>query len=316
MRGLRQAQLRRPQRVEGQQQDEAPLAPQPAARPRARERGGPAHPHLHGLPQGEQGPEGVARLRVGTSGFAYPGWKPAFYPPDLPASRFLEFYAGRFDTVELNSTFYRFPSERQLADWRDRTPAGFAFALKANQRITHFARLTGEAPRIAAEFVDRCRLLGPKLGPILFGLPPRAERDDERLGRFLEALPRGVRYAFEFRHPGWLAPEVLAILRAAGAALCLAETEEASPPREATAGFVYVRLRRTAYADPELADWRRWLDAQASAGREAFVYVKHDEAGAGPAIGRRLLAADGPPAGGAEARAPAGTGAAGRPPHS
>ncbi|MBA2563865.1 MAG: DUF72 domain-containing protein [Gemmatimonadetes bacterium] len=228
-------------------------------------------------------------MRVGTSGFAYPSWKPAFYPPDLPASRFLEYYAERFDAVELNNTFYRFPAEKGLRDWHDRTPSGFCFALKANQRITHFARLKGTGD-LTRDFLGRCGALGTKLGPVLFGLHPQTARDDERLARFLEDLPRGGRYAFEFRHPSWLDAAVLDRLRDAGAALCLAETEEVATPREATADFVYVRLRKAAYADEELADWRRWLDAQAGAGREAFVFVKHDEAGEGPAIARRLLA--------------------------
>ena len=113
--------------------------------------------------------ENQGGIHVGTSGFAYPSWKPAFYPVDLPAARFLEFYAQHFDTVELNNTFYRFPGEKQLHDWVARTPDGFLFALKANQRITHFARLknAGDTTR---DFVTRCGLLGPKLGPILFGV--------------------------------------------------------------------------------------------------------------------------------------------------
>lgn len=232
-----------------------------------------------------------ARLHVGTSGFAYPGWKPAFYPPDLAPSRFLEYYAGRFDTVELNNTFYRFPAEEQLVEWARRTPEGFTFAVKANRRITHFARLKG-AGDTAREFVGRCQALGPKLGPILFGLPPQATRDDDRLARFLEELPAGgARYAFEFRHASWLEPGVLDLLRPANVALCVAESDDSAAPRESTADFVYVRLRRTAYTERELAEWRRWLDERLAEGKEAFVYVKHDEAGAGAEIGRRLVRA-------------------------
>jgi uncharacterized protein YecE (DUF72 family) len=224
---------------------------------------------------------------VGTSGFSYPTWKPAFYPPELRQSRFLEFYAERFDTVELNNTFYRFPAEKQLEDWQRRTPSGFRFALKANQRITHFARLknVGETVR---DFVARCGALGEKLGPILFGLHPQTTRDDDRLARFLEELPAGGRYAFEFRHPSWLDGVVLDRLRSANAALCVAESEEMAAPREATSDFVYVRLRKEAYGDSELAEWRAWLDRQVAEGREAFVYVKHDEAGVGAEIARRL----------------------------
>lgn len=189
--------------------------------------------------------------------------------------------------MEVNNTFYRFPSEKQLLDWRERTPAGFTFAVKANQRITHFARLAnvGELTR---EFVTRCGALEAKLGPILFGLHPKMARDDDRLTRFLEELPAGGRYAFEFRHPSWLEPGVLDRLRAGNAALCVAETDEASTPREATADFVYVRLRKASYVDSELADWSRWLAERLREGTEAFVYVKHDEAGAGAEIAERL----------------------------
>ena len=239
------------------------------------------------------GPPG--RLHVGTSGFAYTSWKPAFYPADVPAARFLEFYASQFQTVELNNTFYRFPAEKQLGDWRDRTPDEFAFALKANQRITHFARLR-DAGAIARDFVERCGALGGKLGPILFGLHPQTLRDDERLARFLAELPAGRRYAFEFRHSSWLDSTVFERLRDAGAALCLAETDEAPGPREVTAPFVYVRLRKTAYEDVELDAWRTWLGERTSEGCDAFVYVKHDEAGAGPEIARRLLHARRAPA--------------------
>ncbi len=235
----------------------------------------------------------LGAIHVGTSGFSYPTWKPAFYPADLPQSRFLEFYAERFDTVELNNTFYRFPAEKQLEDWARRTPEGFTFALKANQRITHYARLKNVADT-ARDFVERCRALEPKLGPILFGLHPQTARDDDRLARFLEELPEGGRYAFEFRHPSWLDPVVLERLRAANAALCVAESDELTAPREATADFVYVRLRKPTYSDEELAAWRRWLDRQLAEGREAFVYVKHDEAGVGAEIALRLASGQPP----------------------
>ena len=144
---------------------------------------------------------------------------------------------------------------------------------------------------MAREFVERCGQLECKLGPILFGLPPQAARDDERLAHFLAELPRGGRYAFEFRHPSWLEPGVLDLLREANAALCVAESDDAAAPREATVEFVFVRLRKTRYEDRELADWREWLNRQLEQGRDVFVYVKHDEAGAGAEIARRLLTA-------------------------
>jgi uncharacterized protein YecE (DUF72 family) len=188
----------------------------------------------------------------------------------------------------VNNTFYRFPAEKQLADWRERVPPQFSFAVKANQRITHYARLRN-AGDLTREFVARCSALAPKLGPILFGLHPKTARDDERLAGFLADLPHGGRYAFEFRHSSWLTADVFELLAQAGAALCVAESDEASAPREATADFVYVRLRKTTYSEEELADWATWLRDQLTQRREAFVYVKHDEAGAGPEIARRLV---------------------------
>lgn len=159
--------------------------------------------------------------------------------------------------------------------------------MKANRRITHLGALRG-VEQVTRDFVERCGALGTKLGPILFGLPPKSHRDDDLLTTFLDSLPTGRRYAFEFRDPSWFADAVLDLLRRSNVALCVAESEELSPPREATADFVYLRLRKPAYADRELEDWLKWLSAQARTGRDAFVYTKHDETGAGAEIASRL----------------------------
>src|SRR6185436_3493044 len=140
----------------------------------------------------------TGRVFAGTSGYSYKEWKDAFYPADLPESKFLDFYAGKFSTVEINNTFYRFPAEKLLQGWRDDTPEGFTFAVKANQKITHFGRLQN-VDQLTRDFIERTRVLGAKLGPILFQLPPNLRCDEERLAKFLEVMPRG-RYAFEFRH--------------------------------------------------------------------------------------------------------------------
>jgi len=227
------------------------------------------------------------RAFAGTSGYSYKEWKDAFYPADLPESKFLDFYAGKFSTVEINNTFYRFPAEKLLQSWRDGTPEGFTFAVKANQKITHFGRLQG-VDQLTRDFIERTRVLGAKLGPILFQLPPNLRCDEERLARFLEVLPMG-RYAFEFRHASWFEEKVLQRLRDVGVALCISEGEELDTPKVATGPFLYLRLRKEDYGDGELADWRAWIAGQLEEGRDAFVYLKHDEKGVSPERALRLL---------------------------
>jgi uncharacterized protein YecE (DUF72 family) len=231
----------------------------------------------------------AGRLYAGTSGFSYPEWKGSFYPEDLAQSGFLAYYAGKFDTVEVNNTFYRFPAAKVLAQWSQETGEGFRFAIKANQRITHKSRLADTGP-VVADFVERCHAIGDRLGPILFQLPPYLRRDDERLGAFLATLPAGVRYAMEFRHRSWFTEEVYAALAGAGVALVLSEDEKLETPRTATAGFCYLRLRKERYDAAALAAWREWIHARLAEGCDVYAYFKHDEAGASPEAAVRLLA--------------------------
>ena len=232
-----------------------------------------------------------AKIHAGTSGYAYPEWKPAFYPEKLPQKQFLEFYADKFATVEVNNTFYRFPGAKMLEGWRERTPGEFTFAVKANQGITHRGRLRG-VEELTRDFVERCRLLEGKLGPILFQLPPNFKRDDERLADFLDLLDPRLRYAFEFRHESWFDDAIFQLLAGSGVALCVSEGETLDTPRVATGKFCYVRLRRDEYSDEELADWRGWASSQLESGREVFVYLKHDEEGTSPEYALRLLQGD------------------------
>ena len=218
---------------------------------------------------------------VGTSGYAYKEWKGSFYPEDLAADEFLTFYSTRFASVEINNSFYRFPSDKVLEQWASQTPKGFLFAVKANQRITHRSRLKNVA-EVTASFVDRCSVLGERLGPMLFQLPPSLRRDDRLLTDFLDSLPRGGRYAIEFRHESWLEDAVLSRLADSQVALVVHDDEKLSVPREATSNFVYVRLRRHEYHDRELDSWTEWFDELAAAKRDVFVYLKHDDAGASP----------------------------------
>jgi uncharacterized protein YecE (DUF72 family) len=228
------------------------------------------------------------RVRVGTSGYAYPEWKGTFYPEDLPASRFLAHYAERFDTVEINNTFYRLPNASTIEGWAKGVPAGFTYALKASQKITHFKRLKDAASEV--EYLWRMAAgLGEHLGPVLFGLPPNLKKDVPRLSDFLASIPAGGRSAFEFRHASWFEDDVYDLLRSRGAALCVAEADDLATPLVATAPWGYLRLRRDDYADADMAKWAERVAGQAW--EEAFVYLKHEEGGRGPALARRLIEA-------------------------
>ena len=226
-------------------------------------------------------------LFVGTSGFAYKEWKPEFYPQDLPQKKFLEHYAHVFPSVEINATFYRMPTVKALGGWDAATPASFVLALKAPQRITHFARLRGidEPLRL---FGDVARTLGPKLGPLLFQLPPNFKKDTDRLAETLFLLPSDLRCAFEFRHDSWHAGDVYDLLRRRNAALCIADSEAASTPLVATADFGYLRLRDEGDTNADLARWAETIQGLGGTWKDAFVYFKHEESGTGPAFARRL----------------------------
>ncbi|HXN31190.1 MAG TPA: DUF72 domain-containing protein [Polyangiaceae bacterium] len=227
------------------------------------------------------------RVLVGTSGYSYKEWKPAFYPDDLPARSFLHYYAERLPTVEINNTFYRMPTGKLVSGWASEVPDTFTFALKAPQRITHVARLKDVSEPTAA-FLRVAGELGPRLGPLLFQLPPFLRKDTPRLHAFLEAtvaLPQRPRIAVEFRHPSWFDDEVFDALRAHRASLCIAEGEALASPLVATADWGYVRLRRDAYPSDLVAEWARKIQSQPWT--DAFVYVKHDEGNA-PSVAKQL----------------------------
>ena|SRR5713226_7378607 len=229
------------------------------------------------------------RVRVGTSGYNYPEWKGTFYPADLPASKMLAYYVERFRTVEINATFYRMPTAKTLAAWRDAAPDGFTFVLKAPQRITHMARLR-DVDEPLRYFCETARTLGPRLGPFLFQLPPNFKKAADRLGDLCAKLPPDLRAAFEFRHGSWFDEEVYALLRAKNAALCIAETEDGATPTVATADWGYLRLRAVEYSDDDLARWIATIQRLGAGWRDAFVFFKHEDAGTGPALARRLTA--------------------------
>jgi uncharacterized protein YecE (DUF72 family) len=238
------------------------------------------------------------RLLAGTSGYAFKEWKGTFYPADLGDDEWLGFYAGKFPTVEINNTFYRLPKEKVLLDWAAQVPEQFTFAIKASQRITHFARLKPECADALAFLLKNTATLGSRMGPLLFQLPPNLKKDLARLRAFLELLPDDRRFTIEFRHESWFDDDVLGALREKDVALCIGEQQDFKCPVHSTASWGYLRLHRFDYDAGTLSEWAKCIADQAWS--EAYVYFKHDEtpgAGSGPpAVGAFTQAFDeGPP---------------------
>jgi uncharacterized protein YecE (DUF72 family) len=225
---------------------------------------------------------------VGTSGYNYPEWKGSFYPEKLPAAKMLAYYAERFATVEINYTFYRAPNEKILDGWSRATPDRFRLTLKAPKRITHDARLK-ECGDSVRQFLETAATLGPKLGALLFQLPPNLKKDLALLDAFVETFPPRVCAAFEFRHASWLDDEVYARLRARNLALCIADSEKLSTPVEITADYAYFRLRDEGYGADDIARWAGVIGEKTSGCGEVFVYFKHEESGKGPEFAQQLM---------------------------
>lgn len=228
-------------------------------------------------------------LHVGTSGYSYKEWKGPFYPEDLAAGDMLAYYAGRLGSVEINNTFYQLPKTSVLESWAEQVGDGFRFSIKASRKITHFKRLKPEAADETEYLVNTVAALGPKLGVLLFQLPPNLKKDMERLTGFLAMLPPDLPAAFEFRHESWNDDEVAGALRAHGAALYCADTEsdDEDAPVASTADFGYLRLRRPTYDDADLKRWAETVKAQPW--KRAFVFFKHEDEGAGPRMAMRFL---------------------------
>ncbi len=223
----------------------------------------------------------AAKWLVGTSGFFYDHWRGRFYPEKLTKAKWLEFYTTQFATVELNSSFYRLPSEAAFANWRDSTPADFIFALKVSRFITHIKRLKNCKDAIET-FISRAKILGKKLGPLLYQLPPNMHRNDEVLASFLAILPRGLKHVFEFRHQSWLEEAVFEILRKHNVGLCIFDMPSLTCPLVATADFAYIRfhgstgLYSSNYSDERLADWAWKLADLAAYLKEIYIYFNND----------------------------------------
>jgi uncharacterized protein YecE (DUF72 family) len=220
----------------------------------------------------------MAQLYTGTSGFAYPSWKPRFYPADVPEKKFLEHYAQRLNCVEINYTFRRLPAATTLENWVNATPSGFCFACKANMRITHIMRLkdVSSALDLFLRSIDPLRT-ARRLGPILFQLPPNLKFDLPLLTDFLALLPNDLRFTIEFRHASWLVDAVYELLRKYNVSLCVAESEKLEIPQVITADFIYYRLRKPEYSEDErkaIAERTRELLQQ---GKDLYLFFKHEE---------------------------------------
>lgn len=224
------------------------------------------------------GPPGVW---IGTSGYVYRHWrKGVFYPQGLPARDELGYYATRFRTLELNNSFYRLPTQAMFDRWRDTTPPGFQFAVKASRYITHIKRLSDVGNELAL-FLDRAERLGPKLGPVLFQLPPNQQADLERLRAFLDLLPEDRRWVIEFRHPSWHIREVYQCLTDHRVALCIPVGGGLHPDRITTAPFTYLRMHRGqeplgGFTGEELSSWAGQIRALRTAGKEVYIYFNND----------------------------------------
>ena len=231
------------------------------------------------------------QVLVGTSGYSYKEWKGTFYPPDLKAAGMLSYYAERLSTVEINNTFYRMPTASLLEQWSAQVPPDFTFVLKGSQQITHMKRLKDVAEPVDY-FFRTAAVLGPKLGPVFFQLPPNYKKDVGRLRDFLALLPADRPVAFEFRHESWFDEETYAALRDRGAALCAADTDDSGDegaPIVPTGSWGYLRLRRADYDDAALRSWVERVRAQPW--ERAFVFFKHEDAGKGPAMAARFVSA-------------------------
>jgi uncharacterized protein YecE (DUF72 family) len=237
----------------------------------------------------------MSNLWIGTSGWTYDGWRGSFYPEDVPKKRWLSWYAERFSTTEINGSFYRTPSLEAVRAWRDQTPEHFLFAWKASKFITHWKRLT-EKCRNSLELMEtRLKVLEPKVGPVLFQLPPHFKVNRPRLASFLKLLNKKRLYAFEFRDPGWYEPGVLDLLRDHGIAVCLSDHRDAPSPWEVTAKHIYVRGHgptgqyKDRYPKKTLDRWANEIKLWRRKRLKVFCYFDNDQKTAAPKDAERLV---------------------------
>ena len=224
-------------------------------------------------------------IHIGTSGWHYDHWRGAFYPEDLAKQRFLQYYADRFDSVEINHSFYQLPKKETFERWRKETGRDFLFSIKASRYISHMKKLKDPGETVPP-LLSKADFLKEKLGPILFQLPPGWSVNQERLQNFLSFLPEGYRYVFEFRDFSWHTAGIIDMLSRRGAAFCIFEMAGQRSLKEVTADFVYVRLHgpdreayKGMYTSQDLAGWAGAFSSWANQGKEVFCYFDNDEKG-------------------------------------
>jgi len=236
-------------------------------------------------------------IHIGLSGYSYKPWQGAgrFYPEKLKPAEFLRYYAGRYGTVELDGIWYRLPTSPMVRTWLDHTPSTFLFAPKAHRQITHMHRLRPDALAFVHVMLERLTPLmeQKRLGPVLLQLPTNFRRDDDRLRTFVAQLPTTVRWAMEFRHESWHAPEVEELLRQYSIGWVAADTDGSPAHVRDTAPFWYVRLRRSQYSDGALAEWALRFNEMARRGKDCFVYCKHEDEGSPWIWADRLISLSG-----------------------
>ncbi len=225
----------------------------------------------------------MPRYYIGTSGWMYSHWRERFYPSGLAKARWFDYFAERVPTVEVNASFYRLPPETTFRSWGERAPAGFRYALKVSRFITHLKKLRDCADPIAT-FVERARLLGEHLGPLLYQLPPSLQRNDGLLQAFLRLLPPDLTHVFEFRHASWFDPEVYSLLDRHDAVFCVHDFDRLRPPMVRTGRACYVRFHGPSghyagsYSDQALADWAARIREAVSSAEAAYAYFNNDDA--------------------------------------
>jgi uncharacterized protein YecE (DUF72 family) len=235
----------------------------------------------------------TAEVRIGCSGWQYKHWRGDFYPAELPAGRWFGHYARTFDTVEINNTFYRLPEAATFDTWREQAAANFLYAVKASRFLTHMKKLKDPEDPLA-RFFDNATHLGPRLGPILYQLPPRWPVNLERLEHFLRALPKRQRHTIEFREPSWYDERVYALLHKYKVALCLHDMRGSESPRIVPGRFIYVRFHFGSqkyggrYDDRRLDEWADWLAERCAEGLDVFAYFNNDVGGHAPRDAVRL----------------------------